>query len=77
MLPISISRPVTSTSPLRTLTNRSRWSKKSDSLKNEPLNAKLNGIAEKPALPTGTEPGAGAREPSVVTPRSRREPPSP
>ena len=30
------------------------------------MNAKLNGIAEKPAEPTGTEPGAGASVSAVV-----------
>ena len=37
----------------------------------------MNGIAEKPALPTGTEPGAGASSPVVLlaAPGSAEAPP--
>src|SRR5215212_861919 len=63
MLPSRSRRPVTSMSSFCTVTKcSSRW-KKSDSVKKLPLKANVKGIAEKPALPTGTAPGAGASAP--------------
>ena len=42
-----------------TVTKSSSRLKKSDRRKKLPSKPKLNGIAEKPALPTGTVPGGG------------------
>ena len=46
-----------------TVTKSSSRLKKSDRRKKLPSKPKLNGIAEKPALPTGTVPGGGRELP--------------
>src|SRR3954454_16379428 len=53
----TISRPVTSRRFWLTATKRSRRWKKSPRLKNEPLKENWKGSCEKPAVPTGVEPG--------------------
>src|SRR3954470_16313419 len=57
MLLSTIRRPVTSTRFWLTATKRSRRWKKSPRLKNEPLKENWKGSCEKPAVPTGVEPG--------------------
>ena len=52
-------RPVTSTPWLLTATKLSRRLKKFPRLKKLPLNSKVNGIVENPAVPTAVAPGGG------------------
>src|SRR5918995_20407 len=59
-------RPVTFIFSLRSVTKRSMREKNCDRLAKVPLKEKVNGIAEKPAVPTLTAPGGGGADVVVV-----------